>query len=619
MPETLLNICDLKIGFSRPNNYVVAVDGVSFSINRGETFGLLGESGCGKTLTSLSIMQLLPSAARFMNDSQIFLGEQDLLSLPEITLEKIRGRRLAMIFQEPMTALNPVMTIGAQITEVLRVHFGLSGKRAKVSVLQLLKEVELPEPEHQYQRFPHQLSGGMKQRAMIAIALAGKPELLIADEPTTALDVTIQAQILQLLKKLQQKTGMSILFISHDLGVLEQMTDRIAVMYAGHLVEEADKKEFFTAPKHPYTKKLFASLPTIEKRAQPLAMIPGSVPPLTQTFPGCRFVARCQYAWSTCHSVPPRWLPDSSGQHFVRCHLYDPLYANERVGVQYQDRVSKIDEGMVAHTVIETKTILKVTDLQIYFPIQKGIFKRTVGWIKAVDGVSLQIEAGKTLALVGESGCGKTTLAKGILRLIPTTAGNLSIMNLDVTHLRRSQVKTLRQYAQIIFQDPFSAMNPRMLIGDIIAEGMDALHIGKNKKERMTRVLQLMHQVGLSEECFYRYPHEFSGGQRQRICIARALAVSPKLIICDEPTSALDVSIQAQILNLLKKLQREQGLSYLFITHNMAVVAYLADQIAVMYRGKIVEQGDAEAILLHPQHSYTKKLLAAVPNLLAVS
>jgi oligopeptide/dipeptide ABC transporter ATP-binding protein len=616
MPETLLNIRNLKIGFSRPNQYAVAVDGVSFSLNRGETFGLLGESGCGKTLTSLSIMQLLPSAARFMDDSQIFLGDQDLLLLPELKLEKIRGRKIAMIFQEPMTALNPVMTIGAQITEVLRVHFGMSGKRAKKRVLQLLKEVELPEPEHQYQRFPHQLSGGMKQRAMIAIALAGKPELLIADEPTTALDVTIQAQLLELLKSLQQKTGMSILFISHDLSVLEQMTDRIAVMYAGHLVEEANKKEFFTSPKHPYTKKLFASLPTIEKRDQPLALIPGSVPPLTQTFKACRFVERCPYAWSTCHVVPPRWLPDSSGQHFVRCHLYDPLYAKEYTGTLLQNKVPEINNKAEIQTEIETKTILKVSDLKIYFPIQKGIFKRTIGWIKAVDGVSLRIEAGQTLALVGESGCGKSTLAKGILRLIPTTAGNLSIMNLDITHLRRSQVKTLREHAQIIFQDPFSAMNPRMLIGDIIAEGIDSL-LHKSKKERTARVLQLIQQVGLSEECFYRYPHEFSGGQRQRICIARALAVSPKLIICDEPTSALDVSIQAQILNLLKKLQREQGLSYLFITHNMAVVAYLADQIAVMYQGKIVEQGDAETILLRPQHSYTKKLLAAVPTLVS--
>lgn len=616
MTQHLLTVKNLAIAFQKEDHTQAAIYGLNFSIKAGETYALLGESGSGKSLTSLAIMQLLPPQARFVKQSEIWLQNIDLLSLPEVELRKIRGRRIAMIFQEPMTSLNPVMTIGNQIKEVLQQHFALFGKAAKEKVLALLHEVGLPNPELNFQQYPHELSGGMKQRVMIAIALAGEPDLLIADEPTSALDVTIQAQILQLLRKIQVKRQMALLFISHDLAVVQQIADRIGVMYDGHLVEEANSIDFYHEPKHPYTKKLFASIPSIVKRNKALAVIPGHIPNLNKVIHECRFATRCDYAWQTCREIVPQWLQDAK-EHAVRCHLYDPVYQQQ--ALQSAAEKNTRDQNVSVNTVPENTAItepqiLAIQDLKIYFPIKKGLFKRTVAWIKAVDGVNLELAAGKTLALVGESGCGKTTLAKGLLHLIPTTSGEIHIDGLDINHLKAQQSRQFRRHVQIIFQDPFSSMNPRMLVGDIIAEGMHALNIGA-KKQRKQRVLELIEQVGLPENSYHRYPHEFSGGQRQRISIARALAVEPKIIICDEPTSALDVSVQAQILNLLKKLQSEHNLSYLFITHNMAVVAYMADYIAVMKQGKIIEYNDAQTLLNHPSQAYTKTLLASVPLL----
>ncbi|MHB8472516.1 MAG: ABC transporter ATP-binding protein [Gammaproteobacteria bacterium] len=606
MNEILLSVRDLqtRIGAAR------AVDGVSFEVRRGETFVLLGESGCGKSMTALSLLQLVPQPAGRIVGGAVRLAGQDLLSLPEVTMRKIRGRRIAMIFQEPMTSLNPVLSVGAQIGESLQRHFGLRGAQQRARIIELLDAVGIPDPRQRIDSYPHQLSGGMKQRVMIAIALAGDPELLIADEPTTALDVTIQAQVLALLKKLQRDTGMAILLITHDLGVVAQMADRVAVMYAGQIVEEAARDAFFAAPQHPYSRKLFDSLPGMEKRRERLAVIRGSVPSLANQFHGCRFVDRCDAAWQTCHDTVPVWIATGADAG-VRCHLADPAQTG-RASVDIPPLLRETASHREPLAALEG-ALLEVTDLKIHFPIHRGVFQRVTGHVYAVDGVSLTIGQGRTLALVGESGCGKTTVGKGLLQLIRPTAGSVRFAGTELTTLSGAALRKRRAQFQIVFQDPYSSMNPRMLVGDIIEEGMITQRIGGGRADRQRRVAELLAQVGLAADMRDRYPHEFSGGQRQRICIARALAVQPRLIVCDEPTSALDVSVQAQILNLLKKLQDELGLSYLFITHNLAVVAYLAHDIAVMYLGRIVEQGPVEAVLTHPLHPYTRALLSAVP------
>jgi peptide/nickel transport system ATP-binding protein len=508
---TLLSVRHLtvRIGEARP------VDGVSFEIAAGETFALLGESGCGKSMTALSLMRLLPHVARIVAGDAAFDG-RDLFAVPESDMRELRGGGMAMIFQEPATSLNPVMTIGQQIDEVLMLHGGGVGK-----AVELLEAVGIPDPERRAQEFPFQLSGGMKQRAMIAMALAGDPKLLIADEPTTALDVTIQAQVLDLLEDLQRQRGMALLLITHDLGVAARMADRIGVMQAGQLVEVSDKATFFRGPSHPYSQRLFASLPE---------------------------------------------------------NLQKPSASRS-----------------------ETERLLAVEDLAVHFPIRRGFLQRTVGHVKAVDGVSLKVSRGRTLAIVGESGCGKTTAGKAILQLIPSTAGRVSLDGRELTELAARDL-------QMVFQDPFGSLNPRLRIGDIIAEGMRTLGV-------VGDVGELLVDVGLDPEMATRYPHEFSGGQRQRIAIARALAVNPRLLICDEPTSALDVSVQAQIIALLKDLQQRRGLAYLFITHNISVVDYLAHEVAVMYLGRIVEQGTVEEVLPSAKHPYTQALLAAVPRI----
>ncbi len=610
MPKPLLSVRNLKTLFDLGNQAARVVDGVSFDIKRGETFALLGESGCGKSMTSLSIMQLVPQPAGKIVEGEIRLEGEDLLNLPESGMRNVRGNRIAMIFQEPMTSLNPVLSVGQQIGESLLRHKGLKGSAGRNRIIELLSAVGIPAPESRIDEYPHQLSGGMKQRVMVAIALAGDPDLLIADEPTTALDVTIQAQVLQLLRDLQKETGMAILLITHDLGVVSEMADRVAVMYAGQIVEQTSREQFFADPKHPYSRKLFDSLPDMQKRDQPLEVIKGSVPLLTQQFKGCRFEGRCDYAWTPCRDQLPDWQ-QSGVENQVRCHR-----VNAELLAQWPE-VVKVEQQKIQRyeTTAAEKPLLQVNDLKVHFPIRKGLLKRVTGYVYAIDGIDLQIDPGKTLALVGESGCGKTTAGKAILQLNRPTAGEVLFEDEDLVHLSGEKLRKRRRDFQVIFQDPFSSMNPRMMIGDIIEEGMIAQGVGGNAQQRNVRVDTLLEQVGLSAEMRNRYPHEFSGGQRQRVCIARALAVEPKLIVCDEPTSALDVSVQAQILNLLKDLQVEYNLSYLFITHNISVVAYLAHEVVVMYLGRIVERGKVEDVLEKPLHPYTQALLAAVPTI----
>ena len=607
----ILSVVGLHTRIDCESGVVHPLDGVDLVLRAGETFAIVGESGCGKSMTALSIMRLLPEAA-WIAHGQVNLDGRNILTLPEYEMRDVRGARIGMIFQEPATSLNPVLTCGEQIVEVLERHGIDEGDAARRRATEWLKRVGIPDPERRMDEYPFQLSGGMKQRVMIALALAAEPRVLIADEPTTALDVTIQAQILDLLKSLQRERGMAILLITHDLGVVAQMAHRIALMYAGEMVKIGPREAFFAQPLHPYALKLFASLPGAGKRGEPLASIKGFVPPLYGQFTGCRFADRCDYAFERCRREAPAWHGPTP-EHQARCHLLDPA-EDSRLAAMLLRETERTSDAAVFAAVPNTGELLEVRDLKVHFPIRKGLLKKTVGYVKAVDGVSLTIQAGRTLALVGESGCGKTTVGKGLLQLVPVTGGTVRFDGTEVLGLKGASLKRMRSRMQLVFQDPFASLNPRMRVGDIIAEGMASFGIGANTAAREARVLELLAQVGLAEESRYKYPHEFSGGQRQRIAVARALAVNPQLIVCDEPTSALDVSVQAQILNLLKDLQRKLGVSYLFITHNIGVVEYLAHDIAVMYLGRIVESGTAEEVLRNPRHPYTQALLAAVPR-----
>jgi oligopeptide/dipeptide ABC transporter ATP-binding protein len=597
--QNTAEIHQLSVAFQSTHKTISALDKVSFSLTPGETLVLLGESGCGKSLTSLALMRLLPRTGVYGVESQIMVEGEDILSLPEQMMRQLRGRRIAMIFQEPMTALNPVMTIGEQITEILARHHAFTSEELNTALLDLLIEVEMPQPQIKVHQYPHQLSGGQKQRVVIAMALACKPEILIADEPTTALDVTIQAQILALLKKIQLSHQMSLLLITHDLGVVKAMADRVCVMYAGQVVEEAPVADFFSRIGHPYVQQLLASLPSFAKREEKLSVITGSVPALDSLPSGCRFHPRCIYAFERCATVEPQL--QTIDNRIIRCHLYPelkelpPLEKNKMIW----------DVGSV-----EAETIFRVTNLSVHFEQKKRIFSRKKEVFKAVDNLSFGLRQGKTLALVGESGCGKTTASRALLRLLPVSQGEIVYRGQNVLLLGRKSLREYRKNVQIIFQDPFSSMNPRMTIGEIIAEGMQAQ--GMKRAAISARQKQLINQVNLPSTCLERYPHQFSGGQRQRICIARALATEPDILICDEPTSALDVSVQAQILNLLKELQQETQISYLFITHNMGVVSYIADEVLVMKDGREVEFGTCQKVLKTPEHAYTKQLLSAV-------
>jgi peptide/nickel transport system ATP-binding protein len=595
---------------------VRAVDGIDLELRRGECFALVGESGCGKSMTALSITRLLPESGR-IEAGQVTLDGRDLLALPEAAMRAVRGRRVAMIFQEPATALNPVLTAGRQIVEVIERHTALRGGAARARALELLETVGVPEPARRFGEYPFQLSGGLKQRVMIAAALAADPEVLIADEPTTALDVTIQAQILDVLKKLQTERGMGLLLITHDLGVVARMAQRVAVMYAGEIVEVADREPFFRAPRHPYSRKLFDALPSPARRAGELAVIRGQVPSLTAGFSGCRFADRCDFTWDRCRATAPGLYDAGSGQ-LARCHLFAPGEKMKDEGGRMKDdprsAATPHPSSLIPHP-SDARPLMEVKDLKVHFPIHRGIFKREVARVRAVDGVTFSIQAGRTLGLVGESGCGKTTVGKGVLRLVEPTSGAVLFDGTDLTRLARGELRPRRKDVQIIFQDPYASLDPRMRVADILTEGMASLGVGGGEADRARRLDELLEQVGLAPEMKSRYPHEFSGGQRQRIAIARALSVEPRLIVCDEPTSALDVSVQAQILNLLKDLQRRRGVAYLFISHNISVIEFLAHEVAVMYLGRIVERGGVEEVLGDPRHPYTRALLSAVPVL----
>jgi peptide/nickel transport system ATP-binding protein len=609
----MLDIRRLEVALDADAGLVRAVDGLSLAIQRGETFALVGESGCGKSMTALALMRLLPDNGA-IGGGEVILEGQDVLSLPESAMRAVRGGRLGMIFQEPGTSLNPVMRIGAQIVEAIEAHTALRGAAARAKAIDWLRRVGIPEPELRIDDYPFRMSGGQKQRVMIAMTLATEPDFLIADEPTTALDVTIQAQILDLLRDLQREQGMGLLLITHDLAVVAGMAQRVALMYAGQIIEVASADEFFRSPKHPYAQALLRALPDAGRRGEPLAAIAGMVPALTQAFGGCRFAPRCASAMAPCADRAPD-LTRLGASRSVRCWLYAEGASPAAARAPAAPPAARASAPGSAGT---KPPLLSVRGLRVRFPLRKGLLQRSAAHFEAVSGVSFDIQPGQTLALVGESGCGKTTTGKAIVQLLRSQAlidGQALLGGRNLFELQGEALQAARREIQIIFQDPFSSLNPRLRVFDILEEGLIALHPGIDAAARRRRLETLADQVGLRREALDRYPHEFSGGQRQRIAIARALAVQPKLIVCDEPTSALDVSVQAQILNLLDQLRRELGLSYLFITHNLGVVAYLADQVAVMQAGRIVEQGTGQDVLQRPQHPYTRSLLAAVPRL----
>jgi len=606
----MLEIDDLRVQLDADAGLVRAIAGMHLTLSRGETFALVGESGCGKSMTALALMRLLPENGRIAGGS-VRLDGQDLLALPEHRMRDVRGGRVAMIFQEPSTSLNPVMRVGDQIVEAIEAHTALRGKAARAKAIAWLARVGIPKPERRVDDYPFRLSGGQKQRVMIAIALAAEPDFLVADEPTTALDVTIQAQILDLIRDLQRERQLGVLLITHDLAVVSGMAHRVALMYAGEVIEVAPAAEFFANPKHPYARLLLQALPDAARRDEPLAAIAGTVPPLWQDFAGCRFEPRCDRAMRHCASTPPA-LTDAGPRHQVRCLLYSQ--PGEAL-----PRAPAATRAVLPMRTEEGGAVLDVRDLRVRYPLKAPFFHRGPRHFDAVDGVGFQLRAGRTLALVGESGSGKTTTGKAIVQLLRRQAQVSGQALLDGQDLLRLDGKALlhaRRSIQMIFQDPFASLNPRMRVVDVLEEGLIALRPELDAGARRERVRTVIEQVGLRRDALERWPHEFSGGQRQRIAIARALAVEPRLIVCDEPTSALDVSVQAQILNLLRKLQREQGLAYLFITHNLGVVEYIADDVAVMQRGRIVEQGACIDVLSNPEAAYTRGLLAAVPRLL---
>ena len=546
MSEVLLDVQHLQTYLKSGEQLVKAVDDISFQIPKGETFCLVGESGSGKSITALSIMRLLPQGIASHPAGEIWFQGQNLLSLEDAALRTIRGSQIAMIFQEPMTSLNPVFTVGEQIMEALQLHHPeLSDEAAQQRTIDALTQVQMPHPEQRFYDYPHQLSGGQRQRVMIAMALACDPELLIADEPTTALDVTVQAEILKLLRHLQAETGMSILLITHDFGVVAQMAQQVGVMQYGKLVEVGQASQVLTAPQHAYTRKLLASVPE---------------------------------------------------------NLVKPVRSSASVAL-----------GTVEQA--ELPPLVQAQQVKVWFPVKKGVFRRTVDHIKAVDDVSLSIPRGQIVALVGESGCGKTTLGRAIIRLESVTAGTIHLDQQDLTALNQRQLRPLRPKMQMVFQDPQSSLNPRLLIATTLTDPLKVHGIGKTEAERIELAAQALESVQLKRDYLWRYPHEFSGGQRQRIGLARALVLNPEFIVCDEITSALDVSVQAEILQLLLKIRDERNLTLLFITHNISVVEYLSDEIVVMYQGKIVEQGQTADVCRNPQNPYTQKLLAAVPRL----
>ncbi|MFJ8625779.1 dipeptide ABC transporter ATP-binding protein [Kitasatospora sp. NPDC093550] len=607
----LLTVRDLRVDFAGPHGPVPAVRGVDLTLHRGETLGIVGESGSGKSVTALSVLGLLPGTARV--SGSVRLDGRELVGLPGKELAAIRGRRVAMVFQDPLSAFTPVYRIGDQIAEAVRVHQRVDKATARRRAAELLDLVGIPAPDRALDSFPHEFSGGMRQRAMIAMAVANEPDILLADEPTTALDVTIQAQVLDVLRTARRETGAALVLVSHDLGVIAGTADRVAVMYAGRVVETARVDELFEAPHHPYSLGLIGALPRLDGRGGPLVPIPGVPAPMAELPPGCPFAARCPLVQERCSTAEPVLEPaaEGAGDHLSACVRSAEL-AERRPAPAEVYPVPELPPASVAGDRSELAPVLSVNGLGKTFPLLKGtVFKRKVGEVYAVDGVDLDLREGETLGLVGESGSGKSTTLFELLRLGAPETGRIEVLGHDTARLTRAEAHRLRAELQIVFQDPMASLDPRMPIGDIVAEPLLAQRAPRAEIDR--RVPELLRQVGLDPDHAARYPHQFSGGQRQRVSIARALAVRPKLLVLDEPVSALDVSIQAGVLNLLQALKAELGLSYLFVSHDLSVIRHLADRVSVMYLGRTVEQGEVSAVFDRPRHPYTRALLSAVP------
>ena len=611
MNTPLLQIKDLHTDIEIRSGVVRALSGVDLHVNPGETLGIVGESGSGKTMTALSLMGLLPQGGKVSSGS-IILDGQDLTQLPLKEKRKLRGTKVGMIFQDPLTSLNPTMKIGLQVCEPLRVHEGLSKREALERAVEILKRVGMPRPEVVINNYPHQLSGGMRQRVMIAMALVCKPRILIADEPTTALDVTTQMQILDLIDELRDEYKMGVILITHDLGVVAGHTDRVAVMYAGRIVETAPTKTLFTEPKHRYTSSLMAALPERALAAgTKLFSIPGAPPSLTNLPVGCRFAARCLWATDECRAG----YPDLSGDETHTFSCFHPVQEGDESPAVLQGKLDSNKTDGAAEDVpqISHETLLDVKEAsREYESAGSGFFKREKGVVSAVDRVSITVKKGETYGLVGESGCGKSTVGRLIAGLEPPSGGAIELDGRDLATLKGRDAVRIHRDVQMMFQDSYAAMDPRMRIDQILAEPMSIQKTG-NARQIAERIMEILEQVGLTEEILDRYPHEFSGGQLQRIGFARSLTLAPDLIVADEPVSALDVSVQAQVLNLMKDLQAELGLSYLFISHDLAVVQYMADRIGVMYLGRIVEEGPASDVVKNPKHPYTEALIDSIP------
>ena len=569
MPTPLLSVKNLHVSFSRDGKWTEAAHGIDLDVFAGRTLGLVGESGSGKSVSSLAVMRLLNDKISRISADSIQIEGEEIKDFTESQMADVRGKRISMIFQEPMTSLNPVYKCGYQVSEMILQHEDVSKAEAKKRVIELFKQVMLPRPEAIYDSYPHELSGGQKQRVMIAMAIACNPKLLIADEPTTALDVTVQLEILKLLRKLQAETGMGMIFITHDLGVVAEIADDVAVMHNGVILERGTVQHILNHPQHPYTQGLLACRPPMDVRLKRL--------PIVKEF------------------LDGQW---QGGKEQI---LHDLQITTEERKEHLQRLYSQ-------------QPLLKVEGLKTWYPLRKGVFSRVYDHVKAVDDVTLEVYEGETLGLVGESGCGKTTLGRSILRLAEPTGGKVWFDGIEVTALKGQALRDFRKQAQIVFQDPYSSLNPRLTIGEAIAEPMLVHSIESDKEKCRQKVCDLLEQVGLQAAHYDRYPHEFSGGQRQRICIARALAVNPRLVICDESVSALDVSVQAQVLNLLNKLKEERHLTYIFISHDLSVVRFMSDRVVVMYNGKPVEINEADALFEHPLNAYTQKLIDALPG-----
>lgn len=578
--RTLLEIKNLVTEFQTEDETVKAVNDVSFTLNKGETIGIVGESGSGKSVTSLSAMRLIPNPpGRIASGEILFHTENGVVDLTKVTekeMRSYRGNEIAMIFQEPMTSLNPVYTCGDQVAEAIMLHQKVNKKEAKVITVELFKKVQLPRPESIFDTYPHQISGGQKQRVMIAMAMSCNPSILIADEPTTALDVTVQKTILELMMKLQQEEDMGILFITHDLGVIAELADKVVVMYKGKIVEQGNVLDIFNNPQHPYTKGLLACRPPLNRRLQ--------------------------------------WLPTVSD--FMTIDDAGVMHETNKSVAEVTNSlvISPAETAKRHESLYKQEPVLEIKNLKTYFPINKGMFGKAKDYVKAVDDVSFEVYPGETLGLVGESGCGKTTMGRTILKLVEPTSGRIIFEGNDLTDLGTKEMRAYRKEMQIIFQDPYSSLNPRITIGEAIMEPMRVHGVFDNDEQRKAKVMELLKRVSLLEQHFYRYPHEFSGGQRQRICIARSLALNPKFIICDESVSALDVSVQAQVLNLLNELKEEFNFTYIFISHDLSVVKFMSDRMVVMQMGKVVEMGLADEIYANPKTEYTKELINAIPK-----